>query len=202
MKFANFIICIFLSLSLQSNYANSQNVDNQRMLMKLHQDITRGNIELTKEVHQYYWELLEQAFPGNPEEVIEVFKRIRNDFGKDFQIETWISAKLTNENGKITKTQKFIKLESSFIHKMALEAGYEEGTKDYESYVAEKNTNKPLALLNANRIINAAINNSSFTLDDGSEMHITTETINSVIENFEQSEYIIKKLFNKDWSNK
>jgi hypothetical protein len=83
----------------------ADNLDEKQQFKELHRSITRGQIELTKETHTKYWELLEQSFPGNAEEVIQQFKEMRNDFGKQFQLETWKSAKLSNENKTITKTK-------------------------------------------------------------------------------------------------
>ena len=122
-------------LIFMTNMTWADTLDVRQQFTELHKSITRGQIELTKETHSKYWELLEQSFPGSAEEVIQQFKEIRNDFGKQFQLETWKSAKLSNENKTLTKTKSFEALESTFNHKMAIMSGLKENTEEYKAYV-------------------------------------------------------------------
>ena len=189
-----------LSFTLLSNIVLADTPDTRQQFKELHRDIARGNIELTKEVHKFYWELLEKVYPGKSEQVVSVFKDTRNSFGRDFQIETWKSAKLSNELGKVTKTPYFVNLESSFIHRMAEKAGLKKGSEEYKSFIEDKNINTPLSLTNAIGIINAAVDNSILSLPDGNELLVNKETIDLALNSFEQSDSIINKLFNKNWS--
>lgn len=200
MKIINIINCLILSFTLFSNIVLAENTDASQQFKELHQDITRGNIELTKEVHQFYWELLEKAFPGKSEQTISLFKDARNSFGRDFQIETWKSAKLSNELGKVTKTPYFVDLESSFIHRLAEQFGFKKGSEEYKSYIEDKKMNPPISLTNAIGIINAAVDNSILSLPDGNELLVNKETIDLIIKSTEQTDLIINKLFNKNWS--
>ena len=200
MKIINIINCLILSFTLFSNIVLAENTDASQQFKELHQDITRGNIELTKEVHEFYWELLEKVYPGKSEQVVSVFKDTRNSFGRDFQIETWKSAKLSNELGKVTKTPYFVDLESSLIHRVAEKAGFKKGSEEYKSFIKDKNLNTPIALTNAIGIINAAVDNSILSLPNGNELLVNKETIDLYLKGIEQSDSIINKLFNKNWS--
>ena len=132
--------------------------------------------------------------------MVSLFKETRNSFGRDFQIETWKSAKLSNELGKVTKTPYFVNLESSFIHRMAEKAGLKKGSEEYKIFIEDKNINTPLSLKNAIGIINAAVDSSILSLPDGNELLVNMETIDLAINSFDQSDSIINKLFNKNWS--
>ena len=189
-----------LSFTLLSNIVLADTPDTRQQFKELHRNIATGNIELTKEVHKFYWELLEKVYPGKSEQVVSVFKDTRNSFGRDFQIETWKSAKLSNELGKVTKTPYFVNLESSFIHRMAEKAGLKKGSEEYKIFIEDKNINTPLSLKNAIGIINAAVDNSILSLPDGNELLVNKETIDLALNSFEQSDSIINKLFNKNWS--
>ena len=199
--FSKILISFVMLLIFMTNMTWADTLDVRQQFTELHKSITRGQIELTKETHSKYWELLEQSFPGSAEEVIQQFKEMRNDFGKQFQLETWKSAKLSNENKTMTKTKSFKALESSFNHKMAIMSGLQENTEEYKAYVEEKRLNKHSALLNAIKIIEASVNSSLFISTDGSEISMTKETINTVLNCFQQTKIIINKLFNKNWSN-
>jgi len=180
----------------------AQTSDAIQEFKELHINIARENIELTKTVHKHYWQLLEAAFPGNTEETIETFKKVRNGFGKSFQIETWKSAKLSNEQGQLTKTKKFSELEESISHQFAEMAGLKKDTPEYNSFMEEQQRNKPPALVKALDIIEAAVDERILIFEDDFELHVNSETINSVIEGFDRSDEIMNKLFDRNWSEK
>ena len=197
MRILNYLKNILFLLVIFSPNGYANDVMNQ--FKELHQNVTRGQIELTKDIHEQYWELLKSLSNGNPEKLIKQLNDLRGGWAGMFQAETWKSAKLSNEQGRVVKTSEFSRLESGYIYKMAKSLGLKKGSQNYIDYVESKIINKPKPLINAVRIIEASVDNSVLILDDGWKMHVNADTITSVLNNIEVSEGIYIRLFDKEW---
>lgn len=160
------------------------------------------NGQITKEIHDKFWTEFDSHVP--PAETNMAIDSIKVNvlLAQEFVREGWESCRSSFISQKVVKTKRLLELESIYPQRFEKSLPYPKGSEAYNEAMSAFSARFKISIENNNRLLDAAAKHQNLKTGQGKEIEVTLNSINTVLDNIDPAIERLRKLLNREWSNK
>lgn len=154
---------------------------------------------INKEMHDEFWDELKKI--GSKEKIDLVVSTLKSQlsFNHEYQQAFWESAKITYQSGKIVKTAKLLEVEKNLLHKYKESIPFSINSNDYFTILDAYNRTRVQIENHSEQLLNGAATHKKISIDEGLEVLISEDLINTVLANLDSSFMRAEQLLTESW---